>query len=1359
MLETRVSERRAFDVWNEVPLVPQLTGMSCWAAAAAMIIGWRDVLVVNPEEVAQGAGRWAEYREGLHPLQLEEFARAWGLRVEPSRDWTVRGLQSVLERNGPVWLGEASPGLHSIVVTGMYGDGTPEGTHVRVNDPWPVDRGERYTLTWSQLMKNFQAAADLAGVHAQVLHAGGRRGGPSGRSRFAERRVVRTTVPGSPASEGSTMHTISERRHHESYESGGSLIGNAYGGVPAGSAYVSTSTSAPDPLAGHGGSGENLYLAWNALGDTPSSIDVVVHLHGYSPRAADSALLRGKVEAAGVDLARRTRPTLCIVPRGRKITAEERRADPEANPERYTFPALTADRGAGLERLIAFSLARLMERLPGASAPVVDRLILTAHSGGGAPLNTLLAAHAARAVCNPHEVHVFDALYGSVDGILSWVAARIAADRALPASELPTRGGALRILHGAGTAAGSKRVAGALPGRGDALAAAYRVQRTTEPHGRVAQTYGPALLADARAEVGAVAVGQEYALSESGYGAPIGLMEHYRDNPPDPFDPADPPSEETPRQEESGQAAASYGAPVGLMEHYRGRPPDPADEPGEIRFEEVPEGSSDEYRPLTEAAAVTGDPGARPGAVRARILWPALGFPAVIAPRTTGSSDPLEGNASSTICVLLLSNKRHLSKEEAAAHLRIVRWGERGRRRIESGQPGSFAVADLQVRNDDSGRLLAWPKSDRLADAVVFGGSRSLTPGADPEESSVVVSLARYVREFYRRQGLEHLHEIRISEAASARLGTGQYHLFWNDDADDRSASSGEMQLLIEQFAKPRRRALGASWQRHFDFFVDEYRYDFGALHAPYQRTDPQRRLTEVLHPVFIRPRGGALRIGHITDTHVDVRPDVYQENLRRAGKLGTVAFNNYNEDFVRIYREVREATQATDGADVLLLTGDLIDYGRGHVGLSHDPDFFRSKLGEDGYYHTDRNWFLFYYLLASGGRYTHPVYTCLGNHDWRLSPYPPFAPGAPDPESLMHNAEALTRQRVPLKPLIESAHGPGHRKAYTYSSDAESALGLVGDMGLEAVWAKLACSFDRDKSPLQTTVESVAWYLMLINPFLDYSVKLPGGQQLLMLDWGEDEELCNRDAPRHERGFGERAGNSLTQLQKWHVDEFVSLPGSAKIIGTHAPPIGPSSDWSDAELEAGIKKYPSGKYLPARTEFGKHIRLHEHPLFAVRPRGKPFGMAADYGSFVRERDWFIERVGDPRRGVRLVLSGHIHRAGLLVVRTPASDRSLRLIRGVRHAAVRGARAPAAASADGKTYLGPLYVNTTSAGPRGHVYQNGHRYVAPGYALITLASNGTIENVSPRQLTPPRTAQQPPARPTRPVAPQPVATR
>jgi hypothetical protein len=161
-----------FDIWHEVPLVPQLTGMSCWAAAAAMIVGWRDCLDVRPEDVALGAGAWAQYRDGLEPLSVRALARTFGLVAESPRVYTLKAVRQLLEYHGPLWVGAGPTGLHVVVVSGMYGDGSLEGSFVRVLDPWPIGRGERYTISVRELARNLEEASQAAGVRACILHCG-----------------------------------------------------------------------------------------------------------------------------------------------------------------------------------------------------------------------------------------------------------------------------------------------------------------------------------------------------------------------------------------------------------------------------------------------------------------------------------------------------------------------------------------------------------------------------------------------------------------------------------------------------------------------------------------------------------------------------------------------------------------------------------------------------------------------------------------------------------------------------------------------------------------------------------------------------------------------------------------------------------------------------------------------------------------------------------------------------------------------------------------------------------------------------------------------------------------------------------
>jgi hypothetical protein len=160
-----------FDVWHEVPLVQQLTGMSCWAAAAAMIVGWRDCIDIDADDVARGAGRWQSYRDGLEPRDVAEFAREWGLEVARPSSFSVDDIRRLLEEFGPLWVGEASPGLHVIVVAGIHGDTTKDGTFVRIADPWPIGRGERYTLSFREFERNLRAATELSGGSPQILHA------------------------------------------------------------------------------------------------------------------------------------------------------------------------------------------------------------------------------------------------------------------------------------------------------------------------------------------------------------------------------------------------------------------------------------------------------------------------------------------------------------------------------------------------------------------------------------------------------------------------------------------------------------------------------------------------------------------------------------------------------------------------------------------------------------------------------------------------------------------------------------------------------------------------------------------------------------------------------------------------------------------------------------------------------------------------------------------------------------------------------------------------------------------------------------------------------------------------------------
>jgi len=232
-------------------------------------------------------------------------------------------------------------------------------------------------------------------------------------------------------------------------------------------------------LAAHAGTQPDLFLRWNAVPLAAEAIDAVVHLHGFSQQGGAMTLAE-KVPRSGLDLSSRARPTLALLPRGNWIRHSW-----------YDFPALL---GGGLDRLVDDALARFADGRP----LRVDRLILTAHSGGGMP--AVDAIEGARRA--PDELQIFDGLYGrdpaggdplrGIETIDAWLAARLARQ--------PERPGALRVVYierqtGPFSREVGRLIERRLAGADPTLARRYRIEPSGVPHGYVAAVCGPLLLA------------------------------------------------------------------------------------------------------------------------------------------------------------------------------------------------------------------------------------------------------------------------------------------------------------------------------------------------------------------------------------------------------------------------------------------------------------------------------------------------------------------------------------------------------------------------------------------------------------------------------------------------------------------------------------------------------------------------------------------------------------------------------------------------------------------------------------------------------------------------------------------------
>ena len=152
-----------FNIDPPIQLIAQPSDLTCWAAAGAMLVGWRDRVSVTIEDAAQQVGDiWLERFQNNHPLSLEEvsaYTRAIGLKQEPPVSYDPRGIYSLLRSHGPLWvIGDDAIAdnkiSHVLLVTGIQDADKPDITRVVLADP---DGGTRREVNYTDFASSMEA--------------------------------------------------------------------------------------------------------------------------------------------------------------------------------------------------------------------------------------------------------------------------------------------------------------------------------------------------------------------------------------------------------------------------------------------------------------------------------------------------------------------------------------------------------------------------------------------------------------------------------------------------------------------------------------------------------------------------------------------------------------------------------------------------------------------------------------------------------------------------------------------------------------------------------------------------------------------------------------------------------------------------------------------------------------------------------------------------------------------------------------------------------------------------------------------------------------------------------------------------
>ena len=159
-------EENSIDVMYDVEMVPQQTDMSCWAAAAAMILSWRDQASYTPWQIANDIGHAYEFSYGYR-IDDRSLFQATGMVAESPQTYSVHAFANMLNEYGPLWVATHEGAGHVRVVTGISGDGTAEGTELFISDPWdrdadewlPSNSGSEYTESYATFVSKQAALA------------------------------------------------------------------------------------------------------------------------------------------------------------------------------------------------------------------------------------------------------------------------------------------------------------------------------------------------------------------------------------------------------------------------------------------------------------------------------------------------------------------------------------------------------------------------------------------------------------------------------------------------------------------------------------------------------------------------------------------------------------------------------------------------------------------------------------------------------------------------------------------------------------------------------------------------------------------------------------------------------------------------------------------------------------------------------------------------------------------------------------------------------------------------------------------------------------------------------------------------
>ena len=377
----------------------------------------------------------------------------------------------------------------------------------------------------------------------------------------------------------------------------------------------------------------------------------------------------------------------------------------------------------------------------------------------------------------------------------------------------------------------------------------------------------------------------------------------------------------------------------------------------------------------------------------------------------------------------------------------------------------------------------------------------------------------------------------------------------------------------------------------------------------------------QIFHPVFIIQKKQYLNIAHMSDLHIVNRHCLINKSGARViggdrdsrsstiGSMVNVAFNSV--------QDLLNTVGKANDIDVLIITGDLIDYVRDYYPEDHILDTFsgnkdilkvRSECdlsgdvaSENSSYQMYSSYLTFLSLLHNFYmKYQKPIFIVTGNHEVYRDPFG-------------------------ISPRL----GFGMFRANE---------GIPADHNLTIYEAILAFgdSYAKVVTKFNFKAELFIWYYTLVSPFTDFVYEFMN-QVLIGLGWGQSEEMISYDQipskipltteniykntiDRDAQGVAHlpRANESISDKQKDLIEHVIKNKRKKKILFSHFTYASYNTNIADkGGLEGDIE----------------YDMFHDYSNY-------------DMGTFqVNRKKMYENYIG--LNQINIFLSGHSHRRGL----------------------------------------------------------------------------------------------------------------